>query len=161
MSSPSAPASVGSYVTLGVGGETFAIDVALVREILDWRPVSHLPYAPPFLVGVIDVRDCTVPVIDLRIKLGLPPTPPTENTRILVLEVDLGERPLVLGLMADRVYEVAEFAATALGAAPDVGVQWNSQYIKALGRLRGEFVIIFDMEKLFTTTEVASFETVA
>ena len=61
-----------NYVTVGLGDEIFGVDVANVREILAYRTVVHLPNAPPFLVGVIDVRGCTVPVIALRLKLGLP-----------------------------------------------------------------------------------------
>src|ERR1700758_3955109 len=119
-----------NYVTLGVGDEIFAVDVAIVREILAYRTVAHLPNAPPFLVGVIDVRGCTVPVIALRLKLGLPAVSITDDTRILVLEIDVKGRQLVVGLLADRVFEVAEFEIDGLEAAPDVGVRWKSEYIR-------------------------------
>ena len=100
---PSVTASATSnYVTVGVGDEIFAVDVANVREILAYRTVVHLPNAPPFLVGVIDVRGCTVPVIALRLKLGLPAVSITDDTRILVLEIDVEGRQLVVGLLADR-----------------------------------------------------------
>ena len=155
MSPPTSPLSVSSYVTLGVGDETFAVDVGLVQEILDYRAVAHLPNAPPFLVGVIDVRGCMVPVVDLRIKLGFPAAPVTEQSRILVLELTVEGRHLVIGLLADRVFEVAEFETSGLESAPDVGLSWKSDYIRAIGRLRGTFVIIFDMEHLFGSDEVA------
>ena len=158
---PSATANATSnYVTLGVGGEIFAVDVAIVREILAYRTVAHLPNAPPFLVGVIDVRGCTVPVIALRLKLGLPAASITDDTRILVLEIDVKGRQLVVGLLADRVFEVAEFEIDGLEAAPDVGVRWKSEYIRGIGRLRGEFVIIFDMEHLLSSEDVASLQAV-
>lgn len=147
-----------SYVTLGVGDETFAVDVAIVREILAYRTVVHLPNAPPFLVGVLDVRGCTVPVIALRLKLGLPAASITDDTRILVLEIDVKGRQLVVGLLADRVFEVAEFEIDTLEAAPDVGVRWKSEYIRGIGRLRGNFVIIFDMEHLLSSEDVASIQ---
>jgi len=149
-----------SYVTLGVGDEIFAVDVAIVREILAYRTVVHLPNAPPLLVGVIDVRGCTVPVIALRLKLGLPAVSITDDTRILVLEIDVEGRQLVVGLLADRVFEVAEFEIDGLEAAPDVGVRWKSEYIRGIGRLRGEFVIIFDMEHLLSSEDVASLQAV-
>ena len=144
-----------SFVTLGVGDEIFAIDVGAVQEILDYRPISHLPNAPAFLIGVIDVRGTMVPVVDLRLKLGFPPAPVTDATRILVLELTVASRRMVIGLLTDRVFEVAEFEAAALETAPDVGVHWKSEYIKAIGRLRGSFVIIFDMERLFGSDDVA------
>ena len=158
---PSGTANAASnYVTLGVGDEIFAVDVAIVREILAYRTVAHLPNAPPFLVGVIDVRGCTVPVIALRLKLGLPAVSITDNTRILVLEINVKGRQLVVGLLADRVFEVAEFEIDGLEAAPDVGVRWKSEYIRGIGRLRGEFVIIFDMEHLLSSEDVASLQAV-
>lgn len=158
---PSATANATSnYVTLGVGDEIFAVDVAIVREILAYRTVAHLPNAPPFLVGVIDVRGCTVPVIALRLKLGLPAVSITDDTRILVLEIDVKGRQLVVGLLADQVFEVAEFEIDGLEAAPDVGVRWKSEYIRGIGRLRGEFVIIFDMEHLLSSEDVASLQAV-
>jgi purine-binding chemotaxis protein CheW len=156
---PSGTANAASnYVTLGVGDEIFAVDVAIVREILAYRTVAHLPNAPPFLVGVIDVRGCTVPVIALRLKLGLPAVSITDNTRILVLEINVKGRQLVVGLLADQVFEVAEFEIDGLEAAPDVGVRWKSEYIRGIGRLRGEFVIIFDMEHLLSSEDVASLQ---
>jgi purine-binding chemotaxis protein CheW len=158
---PSGTANAASnYVTLGVGDEIFAVDVAIVREILAYRTVAHLPNAPPFLVGVIDVRGCTVPVIALRLKLGLPAVSITDNTRILVLEINVKGRQLVVGLLADQVFEVAEFEIDGLEAAPDVGVRWKSEYIRGIGRLRGEFVIIFDMEHLLSSEDVASLQAV-
>ncbi|CAK0750476.1 purine-binding chemotaxis protein CheW [Azospirillaceae bacterium] len=144
-----------SYVTLGVGDDVFAVDVAYVREILDCPHISGLPYAPPFLAGMIDVRGRTWPVINLRRKLGLPDIPPSDKSRVLVLEIPTENRPLGLGLLCDRVFDVAEFDALGLEAAPEIGVNWKSEYIKAIGRWRGGFVIIFDMERLFTSHEVA------
>ena len=158
---PSVAANATSnYVTLGVGDEIFAVDVAIVREILAYRTVAHLPNAPPFLVGVIDVRGCTVPVIALRLKLGLPAVSITDDTRILVLEIDVEGRQLVVGLLVDRVFEVAEFEIDGLEAAPDIGVRWKSEYIRGIGRLRGNLVIIFDMEHLLSSEDVASMQAV-
>jgi purine-binding chemotaxis protein CheW len=158
---PSVTANATSnYVTLGVGDEIFAVDVAIVREILAYRTVVHLPNAPPFLVGVIDVRGCTVPVIALRLKLGLPAVPITDDVRILVLEIAVEGRQLVVGLLVDRVFEVAEFEIDGLESAPDIGVRWKSEYIRGIGRLRGNLVIIFDLEHLLSSEDVASMQAV-
>src|ERR1700684_4141723 len=95
------------FVTLGIEREVFAVPVEAVVEILDMRPMFRLPDAPSYLAGLIDVRGRSVPVIDLRVKLGLPPAEATETTRIMVLEVPVAGKSLVLGLVADRVFEVA------------------------------------------------------
>lgn len=144
---------VRSYVTLGVEQEIFAVEVEQVREILDFRPPSQLPNAPPYLIGMIDVRGATIPVIDLRVRLGLPPAGRTDQTRILVLETEGGARPLLIGLLADRVYEVAEIPTAEVEPAPEIGVRWKSDYIKGVSRVRGAFVVIFDLARLFGSTE--------
>ena len=145
-----------SFVTLGIGSEVFAVEVEFVREIFGFREISLLPKAPPFVAGVIDVRGKTVPVVNLRIKLGLETADVTEQTRILVLELDLEAGPVSVGLLADQVFEVAEIENDNIENTPDVGVEWNSDYIRGISRLRGNFVILFDIKKLFASSELAS-----
>jgi purine-binding chemotaxis protein CheW len=137
------------YVTIGVDREIFAVAVEQVREILDLQPLARLPHAPPFLAGMIDVRGQGVPVVDLRLKLGLAAAPPTEHTRIVVLEVPLGGAQVTMGMIADRVIEVTDLAEHALEPPPDLGVRWRSEYIRAIGRAQGTFVIVFDLSHLF------------
>src|SRR4249919_493688 len=118
--------SDGQFVTLGIDRELFAVPVEMVLEILDMRVLFRVPDAPAYLAGLIDVRGRGVPVIDLRVKLGLPATAVTDGTRIMVLEVPLNGRQLVLGLVADRVYEVAPLDDGRLEPAPDIGTKWRS-----------------------------------
>jgi purine-binding chemotaxis protein CheW len=145
-----------SYVTLALGEEVLAVEVGIVREILDNIPITRLPIAPPFLSGVIDVRGATVPVIDLRVKLGLPPAPATQDTRILIVNLNHEGRDLIIGLHVERVFEVAEFETEALQAVPDIGERWESEYVKAIGRLREQFVIIVDPLKLLSSHQIDS-----
>lgn len=152
----SATIDVGAqFVTLGIDQDIFAVEVGAVREILDFRPIGRVPNAPVFMVGMIDVRGRAVPVIDLRIKLGLEPIPATENTRIIVLEELIGTRRLALGLVADRVFEVAALDEQAIEPPPEIGVRWRSDYIRGIGRRRGAFVIILDLRHLLTSDEAA------
>ena len=146
------------YVTLGIDREIFAVDVERVHEILDLCPISRIPNAPLHVKGMIDVRDRTVPVIDLRVRLGLPPAAPTPSTRIIVLDVEAGERRLVVGLLADRVYEVTPLTDHELEAPPDIGIRWRSQYIKNIGRRGEAFVIVIDLAHLFSSDDVALIE---
>jgi len=150
-----APAGAAQFVTLGLDREIFAVPVDTVREILDMRPVSRLPHAPPFMMGMIDVRGQAVPIIDLRIKLGMKPVPPDEMTRILVLDIPLNGKSRAMGLVADRVFEVADLDERTMETPPEVGTRWNSDYIQAVGRRNGAFVIIFDLAHLFSSGELA------
>lgn len=143
------------FVTLGIDKETFAVPVEIVREILDMQPVARLPHAPPYLLGMIDVRGCSVPVVDLRVKLGLPPAPATAATRILVLEVAVGARASPMGIVADRVFEVAALDGRTLEPPPDIGERWNSDYITGVGRRGDGFVVVIDVRRLFQDREAS------
>lgn len=145
---------VTQYVTLGIDREVFAVPVERVQEILDMRPVARLPHAPPYLIGMIDVRGRGVPVIDLRVRLGLAPVEATVHTRILVLEVTAGGRDLVLGLLADRVFEVTGLDGGRLEPPPEIGTRWRSDCITGVGRRGEAFVVVFDLARLFAADEV-------
>jgi purine-binding chemotaxis protein CheW len=144
------------YVTLGVGDDVFAVEVTQVHEIIELGPVVRLPSAPPHVMGMIDVRQRAVPLIDLRVKLGLAPIEPTEHSRVLVLEIEIGSRLVVLGLAADRVFEVTDLSNCAIGAAPDIGMRWESDYIRGVGRRNDQFVIIFNLSRLFSDAEIVA-----
>ncbi|RJF79527.1 chemotaxis protein CheW [Azospirillum cavernae] len=158
MTNTTAPRDPAQYVTIGIDREIFAVEVGNVREILDMQPIARLPHAPAFMVGMIDVRGQGVPTIDLRVKLGLPAIPVTEHTRILVLDVPIDGTPLTMGVIADRVIEVTALADHALEAPPRVGGRWRSDYIQAIGRANGAFVIVFDVARLFSSDEAALLE---
>jgi purine-binding chemotaxis protein CheW len=143
------------FVTLGIDREVFAVPVDAVLEILDMRPMFRVPEAPGYLAGLIDVRGRGVPVIDLRLKLGLPAQAANEMTRILVLEFAVGEQQLVLGLIADRVIEVITLDKREIQPAPAIGLQWRSDYISGVGRRNDNFVIIFALARLFSSNDVA------
>src|SRR6201985_3851059 len=93
------------YLTLGLAGETFGISIRNVREILDMRPISRLPHAPHFMLGMIDVRGSGYPIVDLRLKLDLPSVPATHATRIIILDVPIEDRIVGVGFVAGCRYE--------------------------------------------------------
>ena len=135
------------FVTLGIDKDVFAIPVENVQEILDLAPVARLPQAPPCVTGIIDVRGKAYPVVDLRIKLGLPQAEPTPATRILVLRPSGAADIPSLGVIADRVFEVTALDA-APEAAPDAGGNWRGEAIAGIGRRHGGFVVVLDIAEL-------------
>lgn len=138
------------YVTFSLGEEVFAVPVEVVREILDHEEAFKIPHGPDYLLGLRDVRGHGVPVIDLRLRLGLSKTEKTPHTRILVLDVPVGERVLALGLVADRVFEVVPFRHEKVEPAPDIGIRWRSDYIAGVVRRETGFVVIIDLARLFS-----------
>lgn len=136
------------FVTLGIDRETFALPVETVREILDMCEISKLPNAPEQLLGMIDVRGTAVPVIDLRTKFGLQRIEATPSTRILVLEFTANGRKSLIGLVADRVFEVTSLDEDRLDPAPETGSRWCSEHIAGIGRRGDKFVVVLDLGRL-------------
>lgn len=133
---------------LGLGGEFFAIEASAVREILDPVPVTDVPGARAFVSGVINVRGRIVPLADLRVQFEMPVTPPTTDTRIVVLEIDLDGDPTVVGILADKVYEVTQIAAGALEEAPRIGMRWRPEFIRYIGKRRDDFIVVPDLNRV-------------
>ncbi|WP_421952079.1 chemotaxis protein CheW [Pelagibacterium sp.] len=136
------------YVTLGVAKEIFAAPVATVQEILDMLPIARLPRAPENLLGMIDVRGKGVPVLDLRLTLGMAPADDTENTRIVVLTIKGSDGPVTLGLRTDKVFEVTVLDTETLDPAPAVSAGWSGHCIAGIGRRNGNFVTVLDLDGL-------------
>jgi purine-binding chemotaxis protein CheW len=151
-------AETAQYLTLGLDGETFGIVIRNVREILDLRPISKIPHAPDFLLGMIDVRGTSFPVVDLRTKLDLPKVPATEATRIIILDVPMEHRSVGVGFVADCVYEVTGIDESQIEPPPSVGGRWKSDYLAGIGRKQDGFVMIFDLAKLMASSGLAQDE---
>jgi purine-binding chemotaxis protein CheW len=145
----------GNYVTLALGQEVFAVPVGYVREILDYREPFKIPEGPAYLLGLIDVRGRATPTLDLRLRLGMAAARPDAATRILVLDVPVGGQILGLGLVADRVIEVAGFTAAEIEPPPEIGIPWRSDYIAGVVRREAGFVVLFDLPRLLASTETA------
>lgn len=136
------------YVTIGVAEEIFAAPVTAVQEILDLLPIARLPRAPDNLLGMIDVRGMGVPVLDLRLTLGMAPACDTENTRIAVLIISGPDGPLTVGLRADKVFEVTVLDTETLDPPPAISARWSGHCIKGIGRRNGSFVTVLDFDGL-------------
>ena len=147
--------SEAQFVTFSLGEEIFAVPVDVVREILDHEDPFKIPHGPDYLLGLRDVRGQGVPVIDLRLRLGMSRTERTPHTRILVLDVPVEGRVLALGLVSDRVYEVVPFQNGQIENAPDIGIRWRSDYIAGVVRRNGGFVVIIDLARLFSDSGAA------
>jgi len=143
------------YLTFKLADETFALDVAKVREILEQSSITKVPQTPDFMRGVINLRGSVVPVIDMRLKFGMTATEQTVNTCIVVAEVQLEDEIIVLGALADSVQEVIEMEPQQIEAAPHIGTRLNTDFIKGMGKHDGRFIMILDIDKVFTSDELA------
>ena len=144
------------YLTFTLAEEVFAVDVARVREILEMPSITKVPQVPEFMRGVINLRGCVVPVIDLRLKFGMKETAHTVNTCIIVVEVDMDGENIVLGALADSVQEVIEMEPSQIEAAPHIGTHLNTEFLKGMGKHNERFVMILDIDKVFSDRELAA-----
>lgn len=143
------------YLTFKLADETFALDVSKVREILEFSAITKVPQTPKFMRGVINLRGSVVPVIDLRLNFGMACTEQTVDTCIIVVEVELDGESIILGALADSVEEVMEMEPDQIEPAPHIGTKLNTDFIKGMGKLDNEFVIILDIDKVFSSEEIA------
>lgn len=137
-------------LTFGLQGEIFAIEAGLVREILDHASVTEVPNARPLVGGLINVRGKVVPLADLRVVFDMDRTAATVDTRIIVIEIELGGEPIIIGILADKVYEVTELAATSLAEVPRIGMSWRPEFIRCFGKRGTDFVVVPDLVAVFS-----------
>jgi len=145
--------AISSYITFKLGDELFAIDVARVREVLDLSEITRVPTAPPYMRGVVNVRGSAVPVVDLRLKFGLPPTADTVDTRIVVIELELDGELTVVGGLADSVREVLELDRSEIREPPRIAMRWRADMIEGLGKKGEQFIIVLDIARVFATSD--------
>ena len=149
---------VSTYLTFGLGEETFAMDVANVREVLDVIDVTKVPRTPDYMLGVINLRGGVVPVVDMRIKFGLPATERSVDTCIIVSEIELDGESTIIGALADSVQEVFEMADEDIEPPPSLGMRLNSEFVKGMGKRDDRFIIILDVNRIFSTEELIQFQ---
>jgi purine-binding chemotaxis protein CheW len=135
-------------VMIGLGEEKFALDAGLVREIIDPVPVTKVAGARAFVPSVINVRGNVIPLADLRIRFGMPQLDDSADTRIVVIEIELDGEPVLVGVTADKVYEVTEISQTDVQQTPRVGMHWKPEFIRFIAKWREEFVIVPNMERI-------------
>jgi len=141
------------FITFALGDELFAIAVTGVREVLDLSEVTRVPTAPSHMRGVINVRGSAVPVLDLRLKFGLPARPDTASSRIVVFELEIDGTTAIVGGVADSVHEVLELDPAGLRAPPRVAMRWRAGMIEGLGKKGDQFVIVLDLARVFASDE--------
>jgi purine-binding chemotaxis protein CheW len=138
-------------LTLGLDGHIFALEAAYVREILDLGPVTEVPTANPFVNGLINVRGKVVPLADLRRKFGMEQKAATIDTRVIVIEIDLGGDQTTIGLLADKVYEVTEIVPAQIEETPRIGMTWRHEYIRCIGKRGEDFIVVLDIAAIFAS----------
>ena len=129
-------AQTDQYLTFTLAEETFAVEIVKVREVIDCVHLTRVPRMPAFLRGVINLRGSVVPVIDLRLILGMPSIEKTVDTCIIIAEVSIGDEALYLGMMADSVEEVINIDPAQIAPPPELGSMLHTDFIRWNGKAR-------------------------
>jgi purine-binding chemotaxis protein CheW len=142
------------YLTFTLDQERFAVEIAKVREVLEFGGVTKVPRVPDFMRGVINLRGSVVPVVDLKRKFGMGATEATVSTCVVIAEVAVDGEATVLGALADSVQEVIELDPAQVEPAPRIGTRLRTEFIRGMGKRDEEFLILLDIDRVFSGEEL-------
>jgi purine-binding chemotaxis protein CheW len=145
----------GSYISFVLGDEYFAINVTQVLNILQLVQITKVPTAPDYMKGVINLRGTVLPIIDIRMKFGMPPIEYKRDTVILVLNVEIDGETVNAGILVDAVKEVFEINVEEILPPPGIGSKYKSKFIDGIYKMGDDrFVMLLDIDKVFSTDEL-------
>lgn len=147
--------AVRQFLAFRLDEESFALDVAQIREILDRTHITRIPRMPAFMKGVINLRGAVVPVVDMRVKFDMGSVADTVDTCIIVVEVSLEGETAVIGALVDAVQEVFELDESEIEAPPRIGTKLDVDFIEGMGKREEGFLIVLDVDRIFSTSELA------
>ncbi|MDB6000114.1 MAG: chemotaxis protein CheW [Rhizobacter sp.] len=142
------------YLTFMLGGEAFAIGILTIKEIIEYGQLTEVPMMPACMRGVINLRGAVVPVMDLQARFGRPSADVTKRTCIVIAEVGAPGERQVIGVVVDAVNEVLDILASDIEPPPAFGTRIRTEFILGMGKVRGKFVILLDVNTTFSLDEV-------
>ena len=141
-------------VSFKLGSEEYGVDIAQVQEINRMVAVTHVPRAPQFMEGVINLRGQLIPIIDLRARFGMPRAEHTKNTRIVVTEIGAKR----VGMVVDSVSEVLRLPADQIEDAPEMISGVDTEYIRGVGKIEDRLIILLDLARIISGAEKRELE---
>jgi purine-binding chemotaxis protein CheW len=142
------------YLTVNLAHEEYGIDILAVREIRGWTPVTRIPQAPGYVLGVLNLRGAIVPVIDMRLRFGLAREEYTATTVTVIITV-AGRN---FGVVVDAVSDVLDIAPDQVRPVPDMGTTVDTEYLKGLTSMGERMVLLLDVDKLLQPQDAQMLE---
>jgi purine-binding chemotaxis protein CheW len=149
------PGRAGKYLIFNLGAEEFGTEVLKVREIMGLQDITTVPQTPGYVKGVINLRGKVIPVVDLRLKFGLPPEEYTARTCIIVVRTVQAKEELVIGMIVDGVVEVLTLAASDIEDTPDFGPGVVTPYLKGMAKIKGKVKILLEIDQVLNSNELS------
>jgi purine-binding chemotaxis protein CheW len=144
----------GKYLVFELGREEFGIRVLKVREIMGIQDITAVPQTPAHVKGVINLRGKVIPVVDLRLKFGLPEQEYTQRTCIIVVQVQGEAGPMLMGIVVDGVAEVLNLAAADIEDTPDFGDGTATPYLLGMAKVKEKVKILLEIDRVLTSTDL-------
>lgn len=146
---------VEQYLTFQLGGETFAIGILSIKEILEYVQLTHVPLMPSFIRGVMNLRGAVVPVIDLSTRFGRAHTNILHRTCIVIVEITVEDHQQYIGILVDAVHEVLAISASDIEPPPQFGSKIRADFIAGMAKMANRFVILLHVDKVLSVDEMA------
>lgn len=146
----------GQYLIFTLAGESLAIGILAIKEIIEYGELTEVPMMPEAVRGVINLRGAVVPVIDLSARFGQARTAVSRRTCIVIVEIEEQGSRHDVGVIVDTVNEVLDIAPADIEAAPSFGARLRTDFIAGMGKVAGRFVIILDIAKVLCLDELAA-----
>jgi purine-binding chemotaxis protein CheW len=147
-------ARAGKYLTFHLGNEEFGVRVLKVREIMGLQEITAVPQTPCHVKGVINLRGKVIPVIDLRLKFGLPNAEYGQRTCIIVAQVQGESRPILMGVVVDAVSEVLTLTGAEIEDTPDFGEDAAGKYLLGMAKVKGKVKILLDIDQVLSSQDL-------
>ncbi len=149
-----APVVRAQYLTFLTAGEEYAVSLMKVREIIEYDTVTTVPHTPAWMSGVTNLRGKVIPVVDLAIKFGLPPSRITKFSCVIIVEAMFQGESLTMGVLADSVSQVLDLSADEIEKTPPFGTRVRTEYLLGMGALGKKFCLILDIDKVLSAEEM-------
>lgn len=144
----------GQYLSFYLSSEEYAVGILKIREIVEFEPLTRIPTAPDWIRGVMNLRGSVVPVVDLAVKVGLPPTQIARRTCVIIVEVEIADQDCVMGVIADAVSRVVDLGPGEIEEAPLFGTQVGADCLIGMGRVEDRFIPILDLDRVLSVDEL-------
>jgi len=144
-------AGLAQYLTFLCAGEEYGVEILCVQEIKGWEGVTRVPYTPPYLLGVMNLRGVIVPVIDLRKRFGLAPRATDSSTVVIVVRVHTAHGEKTAGIVVDAVSEVYSVAPDNIRPTPDLGASPDGACVRGLATVDGKMVMLLDIDHMISS----------
>ncbi len=152
----------GKYLTFALGNEQYGIEILKVREIIGFMEITAVPRTPAYVKGVINLRGQVISVVDLRTRFDMPAIPPTEETCIIVVEIELpNTRKFFTGIIVDGVSEVLNIGGDQIEEPPLFGTSVQTDFIMGMGKVGKSVKILLDIDTVLTSQEAEAVADIA